>query len=370
MDVLFLSVSVGGGHLKAAEALKEYVEKAFPGSRNLIVDTLKYVNPLVDKLVVGGYLRAAKSVPGVYGILYALSESCKGINIFSQTANNLLSSRLQTLIDEFRPSVIVCTHPFPLQMISSLKRRNKINVPAVAVLTDFVNHPLWLHDNIEAYVVSHESLKSGLAGMGVPGQLIHTCGIPISDSFLRAKSKNAARNELGLEDKPTFLVMGGSLGFGRIYDVFLSLVKCKKDLQVVVITGKNQSLKNKLEKCSYEMDKCVKILSYSDRVADFMDASDFIITKPGGMTAAEALVKGLPMLIISPIPGQEERNAHFLLNNGAAVRILGHDNIDSLLHQVMDDPLRTMHMREMAGRLARPNAGRDIVRLLEKLVNG
>lgn len=367
MDVLFLSVSIGAGHLKAAEAIKEGIEQQYPNARTLIIDTLKYINPVVDKLIVGGYINTLKSTPQIYGKLYDMSESGENIYDFSKTVNRLLSYRLMSLISDFSPSIIVCTHPFPLQMVSSLKRKGKVNVPTVAVLTDFVSHSFWIHDYVDAYVVAHEYMKYEMVKKGIPENIIHPLGIPVSGKFLQNKDKDLILNELGLESKTTILIMGGSLGFGEIRETFLSLLSCKNDLQIIAITGKNIKLKRQLEKHSANSEKRVKVLSYTNRVSDFMDISDFIITKPGGMTVSEALVKELPIFIISPIPGQEERNAHFLTNNGVAARLQDSDDIDSILNQIINNPLRIRHMKEMARYLARPDSKDEIVDLLGKL---
>ncbi|MCX7746071.1 MAG: UDP-N-acetylglucosamine--LPS N-acetylglucosamine transferase [Clostridia bacterium] len=369
MDVLFLSVSAGGGHVKAAEAIKEVVDKRYPNSRTLIVDTFKYINPIVDKLIIGSYLNSLKTTPQIYGMLYNMSETGDNLNDFSKTVNKLLSYRIKTLINEFKPSIIVCTHFFPLQMISNLKRKNKVDIPTVAILTDFVTHPFWFHDYTDAYVVAHEYMKLQMVKRGIPEKIIHPIGIPVASGFLQKKDRKEILKELRLDEKLTFLIMGGSLGFGEIKDTFSSLINCKKDLQVIAITGKNVKLKRYLEKSCINTNKKVRILSYTNRVADLMEISDFIITKPGGMTITESLVKELPIFIISPLPGQEERNAHFLINIGAAARILENEDMENILSQVVDNPLRVRHMKEITKFLAKPNSSSDTVDLLEKLIN-
>lgn len=367
MDVLLLSVSTGDGHFKAAEALRENIEMTCPGSRTLIVDTFKYVNPIVDKLIVGSYLNLLKKTPQIYGKLYEISEKDDFIVDFSKAVNKLLSFRLENLIHEFKPSVIVCTHPFPLQMVSSLKRYRKIFTPAVAVITDYFAHPLWLHNNIDAYVVAHEYMKYEMVERGMDEHRIHTFGMPVSMRFSQKMNKQTILNELGLDQKLTLLIMGGSLGFGEIKDIFMKMLDCKKDLQLIVVTGRNTKLKGELELHAVSSSKKVRVFSYTNEIADLMDVSDFIITKPGGMTISEALVKELPLLLISPIPGQEERNAHFLINNGAAVRLLESDKAENILNQIINNPLRIKHMREMARFLSRPHASQNTVYLLERL---
>lgn len=367
MDALFLTVSTGSGHIKAAEAVKECIEDRFQNSRTLIIDTLKYVSPLADRLIVGGYLQTVKRIPKIYGKLYNMAELNENLTDFCKNINRLFSDKLCSIIDDFQPSVIVCTHTVPVHMLSYLKKKGTVSVPVIAVVTDYTNHLFWKHDNIDAYIAAHDCIKRDMVSMGIREESIYTYGIPVSGKFLQKKDRKRILEELKLKDKLTVLLMGGSLGLGEVPEVFQSLLNCKRNLQIIAITGNNSRLKSKLESYCLNTDKEVRILGYTDRVADYMDASDLIITKPGGMTVSEALVKELPILIMSPIPGQEERNAHFLVNSGAAARILPGDDIDSILCQILDNPLRMKQMKEMARCIARPNAGGDIANLLEKL---
>ncbi|WP_328284404.1 glycosyltransferase [Acetivibrio thermocellus] len=152
-------------------------------------------------------------------------------------------------------------------------------------------------------------------------------------------------------------------------NTFKSFAKCKRDIQIIAVAGKNTALKKRLDSLAASFPMPVKIFGYTDSIPMLMDASDFIVTKPGAMTISEALVKRLPALIISPIPGQEERNEQFLVNSGAAVRIYKNTKIDSVLCQVYDNKLRYKQMKEIAGNLANPDSGRNILSLIEKLVN-
>ncbi len=368
MDVLFLSISMGAGHIRAAEALNEYIEKKYPGSRTLIVDTFKYINTAAHKLIVDGYLNIAEKRPELYGWLYGMSE-CKGnINTLSEIVSRLLSYKIKRLISGFKPSIIVCTHPFPLQMISFLKKKEKLDIPVIAILTDYVNHPLWFHDNIEAYIVGHDTIKKDMIKDGLSKERIFSYGIPVSPSFLDKKSKKDLRMELGLEDRFTLLVMGGSLGFGEIEHTFLSLFKKLNKAQFIVVTGKNDALKKRLEQFSSSFGRYVRILGYTDNIPILMDASDLIITKPGGMTVSEALVKELPMAVISPIPGQEERNAEFLVKSGAAIRIPSKDQDGNLL-EIINNPAKLAALKKKSSELAKPLAGQNIAKLMGNMTS-
>jgi processive 1,2-diacylglycerol beta-glucosyltransferase len=367
MDVLFLSISMGAGHLKAAYAIKEYVEKKYPHSKNIVVDTFKVINPLAHKIIVDGYLKTIKIKPDLYGKLYNLSEYKKILNKLSNAMNIILSPKIERLIKEFNPSIIVCTHPFPLQMVSYLKKENKISTPTVAILTDYVNHPSWFHTNIEAFIVGHDYIKQDMVRCGIPKESIFSYGVPVSQVFLNKKEKTLARKELALEDKFTVLIMGGSLGYGNLKSTFINFGKCFREMQIMVVCGENEKLRKKLERISHSFNKRVRVFGHTNNISKLMDASDVLVTKPGGMTISEALVKELPMFIISPIPGQEERNAKFLVTSGAAITISKNDDIENILCQTMDNHLRFEHMKEMAKNLSAPYSGKNILNLMEKL---
>lgn len=370
MRILILYVSVGAGHMKAAEALQESLERQFTGWSVDILDTLKYINPLVDKIVVNSYLGALKRSPGLYSRLYTASGTGTGIYDISKALNKLLSFRLKKLIDDYAPSAIVCTHPFPMQMLSSLKENNKISIPAVAILTDYVVHSLWLDNGMDAFIVANDIMKSEMIKRGVPGNIIFPYGIPVSPKFLNQVDKKKLKQELGLEDKFTVMVMGGGMGFGNIDNTMESLLDCDIDIQIIAVTGTNQKLKVQLEQSANKSNKKVLILSYTDRINELMDISDLLITKPGGMTISEALVKGLPIFIISPIPGQEEGNANFLIRSGVANKIDNTNQLISVLSQVANDPVTLNTMRENSRYLGKPHSAADIATLLGKLVLG
>jgi len=368
MNILFLPVSAGGGHERAAEAIKERIDLKYPSSKTLIVDALKYISPLVDRIIIGSYINTIKNTPYIYGKLYRLTDYDSNIISISKAISKALSRKLQGLINNFNPSAIVCTHPITLQMVSCLKKRNRVFCPVIAVITDFTDHMFWKQDYIDAYVVGHEFVKEKMIGMGISPNIIYNLGIPVSMAFLERKNRKKLLSKLGLGDYATALIMGGSLGFGEIQTAFQMLQKSKKVSQIIAITGKNQKLKAQLENYAQDTQKNVRILGYTKLVADYMEVSDFIITKPGGLTISEALIKELPIFLMSPIPGQEEKNAQFLINSGAAVRITPEDNIDSILRQTVENPLRLRHMKEMSRFLAKPQAGEDIMLLLEELI--
>lgn len=371
MHILILTAATGGGHVKAASALKEYMEKRIAGCKIYIVDALKYINPLVEKLITGTYLRAIKSVPGVYGKLYDLSEKDESISVMVKGLNGILAHGLYSLFEHDNPDAIICTHTIPLQMVSRMKQKGLLDAPAIGIVTDYTNHYFWKLDEIDALVVAHDCIKEDMVRIGIREEIIHTCGIPVYEHFTSdpQPDRKLLLKNIGLDDKPTILIMGGSLGFGSMSGIFSSLLALRRDIQIIAVAGHNKRLKDRLENMSRRSRKKTKILGYTDNISELMGITDLIITKPGGITISEALVRRLPLIIVTPIPGQEERNARFLVNSNAAYKLSQFDDMETVLRKTLDKPDVLQRMSEAAGNLAKPRACEDIMSLVKTLIN-
>lgn len=368
MNILFLTAATGGGHVKAAEALMEHMEKQLPGCKTRLIDALKFINPIIDRLITGTYLKTVKALPGLYGKFYDLSEQDETITKLVRGLNNFLSPGLLQLFREDMPDAVICTHTMPLQMMARLKKKGLVNIPVIGIVTDYTNHYFWKLDEIDAFIVAHECIKDDMVKMGLRESSIYVCGIPVSERFAKEHTdRRLCLARLGLSNKPTILVMGGSLGLGNIEQVFRSLLYMKQDIQIVVVTGSNKKLRQQLEAISADCDN-IRILGYTENINELMSAASLIITKPGGITISEALVKRLPICIMDPIPGQEERNAKFLRNSGAAFRLTNRDDLEYLLEHTLFKPNVLKRMSEAAGRLAKPNACEEIACIIERLV--
>lgn len=365
MKILALTVSAGNGHNKAAESIKEYITSNYENADVEIFDTLKYINPVLDKLVVGSYLKSVKNTPALYGKLYEYAENEDTVSNLSGFVNDILSVKLKNLIARKKPDVVYCTHPFPVEMLSILKRKHKVHIPVVAILTDYAPHAFWFYNCIDAYVVPHQDFLWEVREKGVPKDTIFPLGIPISDDFKKAVDSEKIKEELGLSnDKITLLLMGGGLGLGNITKIYKELCFSSLDLQFIICCGNNEKLKNQLENLKSRTLKKTLILGYTDRVPELMSISDMLISKPGGLTIAESLVKNLPIIITSTIPGQEEKNADYLINNGIAARVKESGELTHLIYQFTESPLRLSHMRAMADEKSKPNSTKDIAELI------
>lgn len=369
--VLLFYGSYGGGHLSAAKSLKEYIEKNYPDTETKLVDCIEYINRVVNKLTTRAYSEMAKKAPWAWKKVYYSSE--KGLlSKVSNFSNKLMASKLNRCIEEFKPDIIISTHPFSSQMCSILKKRGKLHCKVATVMTDFHIHNQWLvgSDEIDYYFVSNSQMKEDMCQNGVDAFKIFVTGIPFGQRFLQHYDKNAILKEFHLSEN-VFTVLffaGGEFGLGKTktFEIFKTLITEFPNIQVIAIAGRNEKMKELFLNCVAENHKesSVCILDYTKQVPELMSISDFVITKPGGLTTTESLVSGLPMLIINPIPGQEEQNAAFLEQTGAAVWLKKEDDISKVLSRFLTSDEKLATMKKKALLLAKPNAVSDICRIL------
>ncbi len=363
--VLFCSVSIGAGHDLAARAVMQEIEHRYPYCQTRLVDTFKYINPMLNKVIVGSYMESLRFSPKIWGYLYSQAEDEDKFVDLGHILSKLLSVKMEKLITEFNPQAIVCTHAFPAGILSILKGQGKINVPLIAVLTDFTIHPFWVHEHIDKYILPSELLKYEVQEYGVKEEQIMCSGIPLRRQFMVRGDKKETRRKLGLEEKVTILVMGGGLGLGEIEEVIRSLGNADLDLQIVTIAGRNDKLWTKLQ--TMFVNNKVKIFGFIENVAEVMAACDFIVSKPGGLTTAEVLSQGLPMIIVNPLPGQEFRNTDFLLNTGVAVKVRKTQYLVPQLKLLLSCQIKLKQMREMTANMGKPNSAARMVDYLESI---
>ncbi len=368
MNVLILSISVGGGHMRAAQAVRDYMQTHYTDINVEIVDWLKYINPVVNKVVVGGYIGTLKTRPSLYGKLYDMAEKDEGISDISLTINRLLALRMERLVERKKPGIVICTHPFPLEVICYLKKKRNLALRIISLLTDFAPHSFWIRDGVDFYIVPNEDLVYEMKWKGVPDDKIFPLGIPIDERFTLEYDKKSIRENLGLKNKTTILLMGGSLGMGALKGAFRSLFSSALDIQLIAVCGNNKKLREALETTASSNPGRSMIFGYTGEIPSLMAASDLLVTKPGGLTVSEAMTMNLPIAIISPIPGQERQNARYLINSGMAIEFKEGDYLAGIMAQLFANPVRLAHMQEIAALKAKPNATHDLCRLISSLI--
>ena len=368
--VLIMSASTGGGHNRAARAIKEELESRTIDNMSIeceIVDSLKLVNNTMDKVISRGYEKSALYTPKAYGSVYRFSETTiASKNEFkTNPLTSLMARKFKHLLNESTPDLIIGTHPFPMIALSTLKKNNNIHSlsrsesfykstkvdipPMISVLTDYTTHSTWIQNEIDYYIVGHEYVKELLIYEGVDSEKVKAFGIPVEKSFLSHRDRGTVLTELGLSpEKLTVLLMGGSFGAGNIKETLEDLIAIDRDFQILVITGRNEHLKDKLSKMldSTIHNKNICLLGYTNKMNDILASIDVLISKPGGLTTTEALLNDVPMIVPYFIPGQEEENLDFLTNCGAALRTTKKYSLPVLLKVLIDDPSRLDNLRK------------------------
>lgn len=368
--VLIMSASTGGGHNRAARAIKEELESRTIDNMSIeceIVDSLKLVNNTMDKVISRGYEKSALYTPKAYGSVYRFSETTiASKNEFkTNPLTSLMARKFKHLLNESTPDLIIGTHPFPMIALSTLKKNNNIHSlsrsesfykstkvdipPMISVLTDYTTHSTWIQNEIDYYIVGHEYVKELLVYEGVDSEKVKAFGIPVEKSFLSHRDRETVLTELGLSpEKLTVLLMGGSFGAGNIKETLEDLIAIDRDFQILVITGRNEHLKDKLSKMldSTIHNKNICLLGYTNKINDILASIDVLISKPGGLTTTEALLNDVPMIVPYFIPGQEEENLDFLTNCGAALRTTKKYSLPVLLKVLIDDPSRLDNLRK------------------------
>lgn len=369
--VMIFYASYGGGHLSAARSIKENIEANYKNIDVKLVDCMYYVNKFFDKVTTTAYSEMAKKAPQTWGKVYWHAQSGPIAQI-STTSNKLLSKKLNILLQDFSPELIISTHPFASTMCAYLKKQGKLNAKLATILTDYAPHDQWLvfNEYVDYYFVSHEEMKKKLREIGIPKEKIYATGIPLSNKFLLKYDKKQILQNFGLQpNKKTVLFFGGGefgLGKTQTFQIFKSFVKCPENIQIVAISGKNLKMKENFENLVNELGKqdSVKILEYTDKVPQLMSISDLVVTKPGGLTTTESLASGLPIVIINPIPGQEEENATYLEKNKVAIWIKKGDNIEEILNNLFSNPDKMQEMKIRARLISKKNSTKDICKIL------
>lgn len=358
--VLFLSANMGTGHSAAAEATLRALRERHPEIEAQVVNSIQYASQRIGKMVEGGYLHLLKAFPALYGLLYESKERPSSITGLRRFLTRIFATPFRTLIDTWKPDVIVCTHAFPAGVISSIRDRFDMGVPSVGVVTDFVVHPSWVHKNMDAYTVANDDLERQLVARGVDSARVRVTGIPIDPRFGQPSEPQALRARLALNaGLPVVLVMGGGLGMGPVERILKLVRRIERSMHMVVLTGHNERLRERLEEERVRLrDHSVRlqVFGYIDNVYDYMAAADLLVTKPGGLTSAEALASGLPMVIVHPLPGQEMRNSKYLLNKRVAVRAVSETALPRIIEEMLDDVDTLGRMKRVSRDLAAPDS--------------
>jgi len=363
--VLILSASVGSGHVKAAEALAKSFRARSDVEEVLIDDSLDHTNVLHKQLYSTLYKRLSAMLPEFLGWWYESSDD-PWVSDKGRVALDLTQALpLINLVREFKPHSIICTHFMPAGVLSYLIRRGRLDTELGIVVTDFHFHAFWITRAFHWYFVAQEEDKIHMEGLGLPGDRIHVTGIPIDPAFEQPVDRAAVLTSLGLApQKPTLLIAGGALGLSPAIAVVRRLMHLDRDFQTVIVCGKNEGLKKDIEELTASHRDRFKVLGYTTNMPELLGTATLLLSKPGGLTTAEALARGLPMVVLDPIGGQEERNSDVLLENGAAVKCTEVTVLNHKLARLLDDPARIAAMSANARRIGHPDSAAVVAKIV------
>ena len=359
--ILFLYLTKHSGHYAAAVAVENAARQLNGKVESMLLDSFSHANPFLSKMTLKAYLAALKTAPEIWEWMYDNPKFQQRTAIIRDLLNRGNSRKMEKILREFNPDVVVCTQAFACGVLAAWKQKTGNRRPAlVGVLTDYVAHRYWAHPQVDMYVVPNDATRGTLIAQGVAPERIRVHGIPVSDRFSTKADKDAVYQSLDLKPGlPMILLMGGSLGLGPMKSVIKKLDQLPQPFYIVAVTGKNEELRERLERRGAKLRHQMRIFSFVENVNELMDAAELVVTKPGGITTAECLVKRLPMIIINPIPGQEAKNTDLLLAQNVAVEAEKAIDVANLVDGFLRNPELLRAMRESARSLGRPQAARD-----------
>jgi len=362
--ILILTASIGSGHIKAAEAIAQELNRQHPDTDVVTVDFMARSTSFGHWLTKKIYLEMLHFVPNLYDVFYKLSSSERGGSWGKDMFAYFMLPAFTRLQAELKPDEVICTHPFPAGTVGLWKKKNHSSLPLSVVMTDYSLHQMWLCDGVDHYFMATENMRQDMMKHGFSELNLHATGIPICSEVRQLPAKIELRRSLGIgQEKEVILLMGGGLGLGGIERTLQELEKIIRPLTIFVIAGRNRQLLQQAEDFAERSHHVIRVWGYTEEVRKLMGAADLLITKPGALTISEAFALGTPMLLHDPIPGPETENAVYATRHGAAVWLHPGENLAAAVEEIFQgESLACMHTQAL--RSAKPLASQEIVKII------
>ncbi|MDO7907187.1 glycosyltransferase [Paenibacillus sp. JX-17] len=349
--ILLLSEGFGTGHTRAAYGLAEGMKKLYPDIQTRVIELGNFLNPTVGPLILSAYRKTVSVQPRLVGMLYRKQYS-KSLNGLTQLAlHRIFYTHAAQVIRQLRPDVIICTHPFPNVVVSRLKRHG-LEVPLYTLITDYDAHGTWINPEVNQYLVSTPKVSSLLRSRGVHSDRIQVTGIPVHPEFWESCDPGEIRRQFSLKAMPTALIMGGGWGLLFKEEIMNKIAAWSDKIQLIFCMGSNVKLVQKLQDNPRFRHPNIHILGYTPEISKLMDVSDLLVTKPGGMTCTEAMAKGIPMLFAPAIPGQEEENCEYFVQNGFGEVMHSEEVVERWFNQLSSQYKQLEQQRPLRSMLA------------------
>jgi processive 1,2-diacylglycerol beta-glucosyltransferase len=364
MKVLVLTLSFGSGHVRAAQAVAEELNRQVPASNVMVVDALAECRFLFRACYEWPYWLMLRYAPGLWDRFSTARVNQKHAGTAPVWAFRMGCPKVFSTIKSFDPDVIVAAEVAACEMAAIARRLRLTRAPILSVITDYEAEPIWVQPEVEAFTVPDESVRAELVSWGAPANRISICGIPVDPAFDAMHNPKAARLRHGINDNtPMVLLMGGGMGPTRMHQVAEQLAESSTPMHIVAIAGKDKRALRKLRRLKVKAPVSLRVLGWTDEVAALMQAARLLVTKPGGLTVAEAALCSLPVVFFDPIPGAEFVNARRMVDGGAAVIAQGPRETARAIVSLLRDDESTDAMALRSNKMARPSARREIARL-------
>jgi len=362
--VLLLHASVGTGHKRAAEALATAFARRQPGEVR-VEDVLDHTSMLFRVAYARSYLELTDRAPLVWGYFYAQTNADPNLSEFTNNIRKLVESigtnGLKDVLRSFAPDVIVCTHFLPMELLVRYKRNAQLPQPIYCVITDFAAHTFWTYTEIDGYFVADDQTRDQLIARGVTASQITVSGIPVAPAISEPKDAAELRRRYDLPAQGRVLTLfGGGMDDDHVRIIVQGLCRSQVEATLLVVAGRNVTLVASLSDLESTPRLRLKILGYIDYVDDLIVASDLVISKAGGLIVSEVLARGVPLVVIGPIPGQEEWNADFVVSSGAGAQLRMAASVPATVQRLLGQPHLLEEMRTCARSAGRPRAAQEI----------
>lgn len=365
--LMILSASSGSGHTRAGEAL-EAAASLVPGiSSARHIDVLEYGSALLGGLYADLYEQMVSKTPSLWGWWYDKSDTpWKGEHFRVALECSQMRPLMECLKIE-EPDIIICTHFLASDIVSYMLQREKLSTRHAVVVTDLHVHAMWLCHQFERYFVPAEESSYYLSQVGFPEDRITVTGIPIHPAFSRNMDREALRRRYEIDPSlPVVLLTAGTFGMESSLVAVRALMNMQQPAQIVALCGKNADLLAEVVEATKAAPAHLKFraLPYTADMHEWMAISTLLIGKPGGLTLSEAIASALPMILLNPIPGQEEINAASMLEQGVAVSPMDVVTLPYKVDRLLQEPHRLAGMRDRMKQLAHPRAAQTILETL------
>ncbi len=367
MKIALFHANAGYGHKKVALVTEQALLRL--GGSGVSVehhDILEKTSALTRQLYPAAYFFSVKNLPDAWGWTYETLDSplvYKALKPLRSLFNRIEGRLWLPWLAETKPDVLICTHFYSAEFFSRLKREGKIKAKVIVVITDFAPHTFWVNPGTDVYWVMTGEAKAELIRRGVKAEQIVAGGIPVDPIFKPQNRRDEVRKAYDLyPSRLTVLLTSGSFGLGSQLEILRAMQAYKDRIQAIVVCGQNEKQKRQLENTPFLFP--VKIFGFVNFMPDLMEASDLLIAKAGGSTTVESLAKGVPLVLTGSIPGQETRNADYLLARYAAFAMKEPQQIEIILKNIFETPGLLEQKKKIIQTIAKPDSADNLARFV------